>query len=93
MFKNLSTKRSGFGKIDDLNTPNRSVVVKVGVFNYKGPRVNYPTVNIVSTIINSFNKAPRIYVAESDNYKGTGSERLQIWKELFTERVVPFNLS
>jgi uncharacterized protein (DUF362 family) len=32
-------------------------------------------------------------VAESDNYKGTGSERLQIWKELFTERVVPFDLS
>ena len=81
------------GKIDDLNTTERSVVVKVGVFNHKGPRVNYPTVNVVNAIVNSFKRAPQIYVAESDNYKGTGSERLQVWKEIFTERVVPFNLS
>lgn len=80
-------------KIDDLNTIERSVVVKVGVFNHKGPRVNHPTVGVVGAIVNSFNKAPQIYLAESDNYKGTGSERLRIWKELFTERVVPFNLS
>jgi uncharacterized protein (DUF362 family) len=32
-------------------------------------------------------------LAESDNYRGKGSERLQIWKELFTKRVAPFNLS
>jgi len=81
------------GKMDDLNTTERSVVVKVGVFNHKSPRINYPTISVVSAIVNSFNKAPQIYLVESDNYKGTGSERLQIWKELFTERVVPFNLS
>jgi uncharacterized protein (DUF362 family) len=79
------------GKIDDLNTAERSVVVKVGVFNHKA--ANHPSVNVVNAIVNSFNKAPQIYLAESDNYKGTGMERLQIWKELFTERVVPFNLS
>lgn len=79
--------------IDDLNTVDRPVVVKVGVFNHKGPRATYPTVDVVGAIVNSFDKAPKIYLAESDNYKGTGLERLQIWKELFTGRVVPYNLS
>lgn len=81
------------GKIDGLNSTERPVVVKVGVFNHKGPRINCPTVSVVNAIVNSFNKAPQIYIAESDNYKGIGLERLQIWKELFTDRVVPFNLS
>jgi uncharacterized protein (DUF362 family) len=81
------------GEIDDLNTAKKPVVIKVGVFNHKGPRVNCPTVGVVGAIANSFNKASQIYVAESDNYRGTGSERLQIWKEIFTERVIPFNLS
>jgi len=79
------------GKIDDLNTAERSVVVKVGVFDHKAR--NHASVNVVNAIVNGFNKAPQIYLAESDNYKGTGTERLQIWKELFNERVVPFNLS
>lgn len=82
-----------FGRIDDLNTTKKPVVVKVGVFNHKGPRVNYPTISVVSAIVNSFNNSPKIYLTESDNYRGTGSERLQVWKELFNERVVPFNLS
>lgn len=81
------------GNVDELNTAERSVVIKVGVFNHKGPRVNYPTVSVVGAIVNSFNRAPQIYLAESDNYKGTGSERLQVWKTLFTNRVIPFNLS
>jgi len=79
------------GKIDDLNTAKRSVIIKVGVFDPKAGA--HSTVNVVNAIINSFNKAPRIFLAESDNYKGKGSERLQIWRELFSERVVPFNLS
>lgn len=81
------------GKIDDLNSSKRSVVVKVGIFNHKASRANYPTESVVGAIIHSFDKAPRIYLAESDNYKGTGLERLQVWKNLFSERVVPFNLS
>jgi hypothetical protein len=32
-------------------------------------------------------------LTESDNYQGTALERLQIWKDLFTERIVPFSLS
>lgn len=79
------------GGIDDLNTSLRSVVIKVGVFDHKTE--NHTTVNVVDAIINCFSKSPRIYLAESDNYRGKGSERLQIWKELFTKGVVPFNLS
>ncbi len=79
------------GGIDDLNTAQRTVVIKVGIFDPKG--MNYPKVNTVYAIVNSLSRASQIYIAESDNYRGTGSERLQIWKSLFTERVVPFNLS
>jgi uncharacterized protein (DUF362 family) len=79
------------GKIDDLNTPKRSVVVKVGIFDPKGN--HHTSVDVAGAIIDSFNKAPQIYMAESDNYRGTASDRLQKWKSLFTKRVVPFNLS
>jgi len=79
------------GNIDDLNTKKRPIVIKVGVFNHKAE--THSTINVVDAIANSFNHAPQIFLAESDNYKGTGTERLQIWKKLFTERVVPFNLS
>jgi len=79
------------GNIDDLNTKERPVVIKVGVFNHKAE--THSTVSVVDAIVNSFNHAPQIFLAESDNYKGTGTERLQIWKKLFTDRVVPFNLS
>jgi len=79
------------GKIDDLNMDKRSVVVKVGVFDHTTE--NHTTVEVVDAITKCFNKAPKIFLAESDNYRGKGTERLQIWKELFTKRIVPFNLS
>ena len=79
------------GGIDDLNTAERSVIIKVGVFSHRAE--NHSSVNVVNSIINLFDRAPKIFLAESDNYQGTGSERLQIWKQLFTERVFPFNLS
>lgn len=79
------------GKIDDLNTKERSVVIKLGVFDHK--KNNHPTVNVVNAMVSSFDKAPQIFLAESDNYRGKGLERLQKWKPLFTKRVVPFNLS
>ena len=44
------------GRIDDLNTAERSVVVKVGVFNHKGSRTNCPAFNVVNAIINGFEK-------------------------------------
>jgi uncharacterized protein (DUF362 family) len=79
------------GNIDDLNTTERTVVIKLGVFDHKAE--THSTVGVVNAIINNFDSANQIFLAESDNYKGKGLERLQIWKELFTERVVPFNLS
>jgi uncharacterized protein (DUF362 family) len=79
------------GGIDDLNTAIRDVVIKVGVFSHRAD--NHTSVSVVDSIVNSFDKAPRILLAESDNYRGAGLERLQIWKELFCERIVPFNLS
>jgi uncharacterized protein (DUF362 family) len=81
------------GNIDDLNRVEKPVVIKVGIFHHKGPKISYPTVNLVQSIVTAFNKTPRIYLAESDNYQGIGSDRLQVWKKLFTERVIPYNLS
>ena len=77
--------------IDDLNTPKRSVIIKVGVFN--PAQGQHTTVPVTQAIIKSFNRAPQILLTESDNYRGTGTERLKIWQELFTNRVRPHNLS
>jgi uncharacterized protein (DUF362 family) len=79
------------GGITDLSTAKNHVIIKVGVFSHKAE--NHTSVNVVDAIINLFDNAPKIYLAESDNYQGTGSERLQLWRELFTERVTPLNLS
>jgi uncharacterized protein (DUF362 family) len=79
------------GGINDLNTTKRRVTIKVGVFTIK--RSHHSSVDVVRAIINSFDKAPEILLTESDNYQGAGSERLQIWKDLFSHNVIPFNLS
>lgn len=79
------------GGIDELNTTERSVAIKVGVFSHRAG--NHTSVGVVEAITKSLTNAPRILLVESDNYRGTGSERLEIWRELFSERVVPFNLS
>ena len=79
------------GGLDDLNTEERPVVIKPGIFEHR--KQNHPTVGVINAIVNCFNRAPKIFIAESDNYRGTGSERLQIYRDLFTERVLPLNLS
>ena len=79
------------GGIENLNTTRKPVIIKVGVFSHKAK--NHTSVSVVDAINSLFDKAPRIHLAESDNYKGKGSERIQLWKELFTERVSPLNLS
>jgi hypothetical protein len=76
---------------DDVNTTERTVVIKPGIFEHT--KKNHPTINVLHSIITCFNNASRVFIAESDNYRGTGSERLQIYNALFTERVAPFNLS
>ncbi len=89
--KSLKQALDLVGGMVNLNTAEKPVVVKVGVFSHRAE--NHSSVSVVDAIINLFDRAPKIFLAESDNYQGTGSERLQIWKELFTERVVPINLS
>jgi len=79
------------GSINDLNKADRPVVIKVGIFDHRSE--NHTTIEVTDAIVSSFNKVPQIFLSESDNYRGKGLERLQIWKSLFTERVVPFNLS
>jgi uncharacterized protein (DUF362 family) len=79
------------GGLKDINTSKREVLIKLGVFHHGFPQ--HTTVDVTDQIVSIFDKAPQVYLAESDNYRGTGDERLQIWKSLFTERVLPYNLS
>ncbi len=65
--------------------------LKVGIFSHKAG--NHTSVGLAKAIIDSFGKAPKVLLAESDNYQGTALERLQIWRELFNERVTPIDLS
>ncbi|MFW9793452.1 MAG: DUF362 domain-containing protein [Candidatus Thorarchaeota archaeon] len=74
-----------------LNTPERSVFVKVGIYNPKTGICT--TVKVLQSIINAFDKAPEIRVTESDSGAGPGLKRLEIWKDCYTDRVTPFNLS
>ncbi len=79
------------GGIGGLNSKDRLVVIKVGVFDPKHGR--HPTVPVTQAIIDNFSAASKIYLAESDNYRGSGTDRLQIWQEVFSDRVQPFNLT
>lgn len=77
--------------IDDMNTEERPVVVKVGVF--KPNAGQFTTLDVIDALVDSFDRAPNICLVESDNYEGPAPERLEIWNSVFGERVVPFNLS
>ncbi|MDF1539060.1 MAG: DUF362 domain-containing protein, partial [Candidatus Thorarchaeota archaeon] len=48
---------------------------------------------IINSIIDSFNLSPEILIAESNSGAGLGQDRLEIWNECYSEKVVPFNLS
>lgn len=77
--------------ISDLNTPDKKVVIKVGIYN---PQTGIcTTVHTLNSIINSFDKATEIRVVESDSGAGPGLKRLEIWGDCYNDRVVPFNLS
>ena len=79
------------GGIDDLNRPDRRLVVKVGIYNTKTGICTTP--KTLNSIIDSFDLSPEILIAESDSGAGLGMERLEIWNECYNEKVVPFNLS
>jgi uncharacterized protein (DUF362 family) len=87
----LSQAIQQIGGIDELNTSDRPVVVKVGVFSHRAG--NHTSVGLVKAIVHSFDRALNVHLAESDNYQGNGLERLQTWKEVFSKKVTPINLS
>ncbi len=70
---------------------NKDVVIKMGIYDPKN--LNYPTIEVTRAAVEAFSSAPRVYLAESDNIVNGALERLQIWKEVYTDRVLPFNLS
>lgn len=79
------------GGIDDIDVPDRELAIKVGVFY---PEQGwYSTVETVDGIIKAFDQSPRKYLVETDNYQGTGTERLKVWEKLFSDSVIPINLS
>lgn len=79
------------GGIEDIDVPDREVVIKVGVFS---PVIgSYSTVETVEGIIRAFPRSPKKYLVETDNYQGTATDRLKVWESLFSDTVVPVNLS
>jgi len=77
--------------MNDLNSPEKRVIVKVGIYN---PETGICTTSkTLQSIINAFDRSSEILITESDSGAGPGLERLQIWKECFNDRVVPYNLS
>ena len=87
----FNSELQSLANIDELNAPERSIIIKVGVFNpIKGI---YTSTNTLEAIVKGFNKAPRILIAESDSYGGPALERLNIWRDVFSKKVIPFNLT
>ena len=79
------------GGIHDINIRNRDVTIKIGV--YDSHHLNHPTFEATKAVIEAFNRAPRIFLVESDNNIQKALERLQIWKKVFTDQVLPFSLT
>jgi uncharacterized protein (DUF362 family) len=79
------------GGIDDINIPQSEVAIKVGVFYPESGW--YSTVETVDGIIRTFTKTSKKYLVETDNYQGTGTDRLKVWESLFSDTVIPVNLS
>jgi uncharacterized protein (DUF362 family) len=75
----------------DLDVDGRDVTIKIGVYDPRG--LNHPSFNVVKAVVNSFKSPGRVFLAESDNYVEKANDRLNIWKDVFNEKIVPFNLS
>ena len=79
------------GGIKDLDVDDRDVSIKIGV--YDPENLNHPSLEVVKAVVKSFSSSGRVLLAESDNYVETAMDRLNIWKDVFNEKIVPFNLS
>lgn len=74
-----------------LNKSSRDLIVKVGIYN---PETGIcTTVDTLNQIINSFDKVDKILISESDSSAGPGLERLEVWRDCYSDRAIPFNLS
>ncbi|MDO8122868.1 MAG: DUF362 domain-containing protein [Candidatus Hermodarchaeota archaeon] len=79
------------GGLQNLNNPSQKVVIKVGIYN---PETGIcSTIKTVNSIATAFDKASEILVTESDSGAGLGLERLKVWKDCYTDRIIPYNLS
>lgn len=79
------------GDIDDLNVEDRDVTIKVGIFDPRN--LNYPTIQAVRAVVNAFTRSKNIFLVESDSSQGKALDRLQVWEEVFSDRIVPFDLT
>lgn len=80
------------GGLGPLNTAEREVTIKVGIFDPKSRHHACP--EAVAALAEAFDRAPVVRLAESDNYCGPAPERLQTcYGALFNERIVPCSLS
>jgi uncharacterized protein (DUF362 family) len=70
---------------------HRDVSIKIGVYDPRA--LNHPSLEVTQAVIGGFDRAPRIFLVESDNHIQEGLKRLQLWREVFTNRVLPFNLT
>ena len=79
------------GGIRDLDVDGGDVTIKIGVYDPQG--LNHPSFGVVKAVVDSFRSSGRVLLAESDNYVERANDRLNIWKDVFNEKIVPFNLS
>jgi uncharacterized protein (DUF362 family) len=80
------------GGIESLNTAEREVTIKVGIFDHRSR--HHATPAAVRALASAFDQAPRIHLAESDSYCGNAEERLEAcYGDLFSERLIPASLS
>ncbi|MHA2128208.1 MAG: DUF362 domain-containing protein [Promethearchaeota archaeon] len=70
---------------------NNDVLIKVGIYDHKTSA--HTTVDLTKNLTKQFKNAKNVYLIESVNYKGSALERLQIWKDLFNDKVHPYDLS
>jgi uncharacterized protein (DUF362 family) len=96
--KALKEAISLIGGVDDLNSKKKDVTIKIGFYSLHA--WNHPTFEATKAVVDMFDDARHVYLAESDNRprgaiteSGPALERLQYLKELYDERVSPFNLS
>jgi hypothetical protein len=79
------------GGMDHLNTSEREVTIKIGLFD---PKVqHHSSLEVVGAITELFDRAPRLHLAESDNYCGMALDRLERFSPLCSERVTLTSLS